>query len=333
MNLAFFSRFSKTRKTNATFKIIDHIRKHPVFKGARIDLYVPSINPQKLIVLLGQIHTVWKGKIGNRERKKIVRCQARLCSYYAYFEQFHNVTKFGGEGIYDGLETSFHDKMNFQLYEEVEKKIKIEKPIRLEQLATVARKILEELGLEWHQELRSQRDIKKIQRYASAVSGQSLFNFLNEEKVKVYPIEGERDYQQVLQGITQLGNRVAKLEQSYEMKVVKQRGGKALNEKEAEVVKQYNSLVKQFNKLIGSDIRERSTMEILKKKVEKESLLVFTMGMGHRKNYLKLTREYLSGTDVAFMFISPPELLINWWITAGVPLLILLILLVLGYWF
>jgi len=333
MNLAFFSRFSKTRKTNGTFRIVDHIRKHPVFKKSRVDLYTSDFHPEKLVVLLGQMHTVWKGKIGNRERKKIVKCQARLCSYYAYFEQFHNINKFGGEGLYDGLEISYRDTASFDLYRQLEKKLSIQRPVRLEQLAKVASRILAELGKDWHNELRLQRNLKRIQVYAAAVSGQTLFNFLNEGRIRVFPVEGERAYQHVLEKINHLGDRIAKLEQSYELKVVRQRGGKVKTEKESEVIKQYNALVKEFNRIIGSDLRERATMDILKEKSELEKVVVFTMGVGHRKNYLKLADQFFRGKKTAFVFITPPELLINWWIAIGMPFVLLLILFILDWIF
>lgn len=331
MNLAPFVRFHKARRTNRIWQIIQHVKSHPVFRRARIDLYSPTVDPDKLIVLLGQVHTVWKGKIDNSTRKKIVACQARLCSYYAYFEKAQGIKKFGGEGIYEGLTTNFQDRESFKLYQQEEKSLAIKKPVPVEKFASVSEKILSKLGGEWQQAMREQNDLKKIQTLAAAVSGQTLFNYLNEGRIEAYPIEGERAYQHVLEGINQLGERIRKLEETEEMRYVKQRGGKAKTEKEAEKVKQYNALVKAFNQLIGSDVRERATMEILKQKAQQETLVVFTMGIGHRKNYLKLDDEYLKGTRTAFLFITPPELRLNLWWLIGLPLLILGILLWLSW--
>ncbi|MDP2691956.1 MAG: hypothetical protein Q8O95_06175 [bacterium] len=332
MNLAFFSRFSKHRKVNSVFQILSQMRRHPVFRWARFDVYTPTLHPKKLILLLGQVHTVWKGKIGNRERRKIVNCQARLCSYYAYLEQFHQVRQFGGEGIYDGLESRFYDQVSFALYQEMEEKLGFHRPVLLDQITAVAKKILKELGEEWHKVLLDQRDLSRIQRLSAAVSGQTLFNFLSEGRVRVYPIEGEGAYQHVLQGISQLGARISKLENTSEFRMVRQRGGKSKSVKESEVILQYNALVKEFNQVIGSDLRERATMEILRKKAEEDSLVVFTMGVGHRKNYLRLVDEYLRGSGVAFVFVTAPELRVSWWIVIVVPMVILGGLMFLGWW-
>ena len=102
---------------------------------------------------------------------------------------------------------------------------------------------------------------------------------------------------------------------------------------ELEAVKQYNALVKEFNAVIGSDVREQATLEILGKKSLSSHLVVFTMGVGHRKNYLKLVDVYLKDSKTAFLFITPPELLTNWLLLLGLPLLILLGLLLFGYYF
>jgi|CXWL01.1.fsa_nt_gi hypothetical protein len=332
MNLALLSRFSKNRRTNSVLVKIDQLRQHPIFRGARIDVYLPTLQPEKLIIVLGQAHTVWRGKIGNRERRKIVNCQARLCSYYAYFEQFQGIKSFGGEGIYDGLETSFHDRISFKLYDDVAQGLHIEQPVPLEKLNIVAQSILADLGRQWHGALRQQQDLKKIQTLAAAVSGYSLFNFLNQGRIKVYPIEGEAAYQKVLIGISHLGDRIEKLENSFEMQSIIQRGGTSKNEKEAQVVTQYNALVREFNHLIGSDIRERATMEIVRQKADQEGVVVMTMGVGHRHNYFQLVEEYLGSTNKAFVFITAPELLLNWWLLIGAPLLILGLVLGLNWW-
>jgi hypothetical protein len=331
MSLLSAYRYQKWKKMNHAVQTIDAIKKHPVFKRSRIDHFLPGQAPENLVILLGQVHTVWKGRIGNRERKLIVRCQARLCSYYAYFERFLGVRKFGGEGIYEGLNTSFHDAKNFQLYRELEKKMRIQHPVSLENISDEAEKILHELGKEWHRELLSQSDIKKIQLYSSAVSGQSLFNYLRDGRIEMYPIEGEKEYQRVLEGVNILGRQIEQLENSEEIKMVRARGGKVKTEEEAEKVRSLNSIVKEFNRVIGSDIREKATFEILRQKVESEPVVIFTMGVGHRKNYLSLLKKNFGESATAFVFITPPELLINWWLAIGLPFLILLISILLNF--
>ena len=337
MNYSFLSRFSKNRHSNKIWRLLQHLRSHPIFRVARLDIYSPTTEPRQLIVVFGQAHTVWTGaRIGNRERDKIVSCQSRLCSYYAYFQQFHGLTQFGGEGLYEGLETSFSDRLCFQLYEQIDNRLGIKKPIALEKLSATARRILDQLGREWHSALRSPADPEKIQLYAAAVSGMTLWNYLSHTGnpgiiCRVYPVEGERAYHQVLKTIHHLGGRLQKLEDSYEMRVIRQTG-RVENERAAQTLRHYNALAQEFNRIIGSDIRERATLEILKQKAEQEGVVVFTMGIAHRKNYFALLSEYLSDSRIAFVFVTPPELRVNLWMALGLPLVLLIVLIALGYW-
>jgi len=333
MSLLSSLRYRRWKKTNSTVQTIEQLKRHPVFKRARFDVILPDQPPQKMVILLGQVHTVWKGKIGNRERKQIVRCQARLCSYYAYFERFLQVRSFGGEGIYEGLNTSFHDDQNFQLYREIERKIQLQHPIALEKLPEVAEGILQELGREWHRELLNQISLKRIQLFAGAVSGQSLFNYLRDGQIEMYPIEGELAYRRVLEGINRMGRQIEKLEQTEEIRAVRSRDGKAKTEKEAGKVEHLNALIQEFNRIIGSDIRERATFEILRQKIENTPIAIFTMGIGHRKNYLSLVKDYFGESTTAFVFVTAPELLVNWWLMVGIPIVILLNIIAFNFWF
>lgn len=328
MNLAFFARFKKNK--TPLLKSYFETKSHPVFKGARFDAYLPSFSPDRMIILLGQMHTVLSGSISNRVRRNIVACQARLLSYYAYFENIHHITSFGGEGEVEGAFVG-DDQKSFELYKNLEKKFMMKGPYSMETLPEVAQKILSELGVLWQEELQRKSDQKLVSNLAFAISGQTLFDYLRNGAIQSYPIEGEKPYQRVLQGITELGRVISNVENSYEMRVVRQRGGKAISDKESAVVKEYNSLVGQFNTLIKSDIRERATLEILREKSRAQPLMVFTMGVGHRKNYLRLVNEYFAESNTMFVFISAPELLLSWWKLIGIPLLILAVLFGIGY--
>lgn len=297
---------------------LQQLKKSEVFKGARFDVFLPKEEAKKLVVILGQVHTVWRGKIGNRERKNVVRCQERLLRYYAYFADDLGLQRFGSEGMYEGLETSFQDQRCFKLYREVEKAVGVEN-------------ILVELGRRWHRALREKTDEDALRLYAAAVCGQTLFQYFRSSKVVSYPIEGEVAYQHVLRGVNHLGERIRKLEDSFELRAVRQRGGVAKDQKEAEKVAQYNALVREFNTVIGSDLRERATLGLLRERLSQDDLVVLTMGVGHRENYRRLAPDFCEANRTAFVFVTPPELLMSWWWMIGVPVLILAFLFLLGY--
>lgn len=297
---------------------LQQLKKSEVFKGARFDVFLPKGEAKKMVVILGQVHTVWRGKIGNRERNSVVRCQERLYRYYGYFSEVFGLKSFGSEGMYEGLETSFQDQRSFQLYREVEKKVGAEN-------------ILSELGRRWHEALLAKKDEEALKLFATAVCGQTLFQYFQQGKVVSYPIEGEAAYQYVLLGVNHLGERIRKLEDSPEFRAVRQRGGKIKDEKEAEKVRQYNALVREFNAVIGSDLRERATLSLLRERLLHEDLVVLTMGVGHRENYRRLARDFCETHQAVFVFVTPPELLVSWWWMIGIPVLILLALLLMNY--
>ena len=322
MNFRFLFHFLK--KENPILKTISGLKRHRAFTTSRFDLYLPTIHPDHLIVLLGQMHTVFSGSISNRERKKIVACQTRLVEFYEYFYTVHGISSFGSEGMYEGF-SGADDLRSFKLYQGVMKTLKLEKPSSKEQLLPVAQQILSELGRLWQEELKSSSDISVLQNLAMAVSGQTLFDYLHEGNINSFPIEGERQYKRVLEGISALGKEIERVENTYEMRVVRQRDGKASNEKETQAVRNYNALVKEFNGVIGSDIREKATLDILRERSNNAPMTVFTMGVGHRKNYLKLASEFFGGSNTAFLFITPKELLPNWWCILGLPFLALML--------
>lgn len=333
MNYWRFRGLSRVAQRNHVFRIIDVFRNHLVMKGARLDVACGIADPQKVVIILGQVHTVWRGKIGHRERRQIVACQARLCSYYALFEELYDLTEFGGEGLYEGVSTDFADRKCFELYEPIRRRLVADNRVLTpEELPTVAVKILDELAKRWQEELRHQRDIGTLRLYASAVSGQTLFNFLTPNEIRVFGVEGEEAYRKVLKVVDELGERLAQLEQTHAFRAVRQRNGKVQTSKERDAVLLYNELAEQFNRMIKSDIRERATLELLVEKAKKADMTVLTMGYGHRKNYLRLARRSLKGTDIAFVFLTPPELLPHLWLRIGVPVLFLLTFGIVWWW-
>ncbi len=329
MNTSRLARWTKAWDTNPIWAQIKQLRSAELFRGARFDIFSSTTNPQRLIVLLGQVHTVWSGSISNRQRQQIVRCQARLASYYDHFIHRHQVNRFGAEGLYEGIDTRFSDQQVFQLYRESEKQLKIRPGDHEQGIYAVAVRLFAHLGAKWQEALRFRHSTKLIQQLAASVSGQTLLNYWMEGQLETYPVEHQRAYQQVLKGVNQLGQQIQKLQNTQEIRFVVQRGGKATNAKEAQAVRQLNALIIRHNKLLGSDIRERATFTLLLEEVEKSSPVVFTMGIGHRRNYIKLCSEFLKGSDTAFVVVTPPELRVSWLIKLGLPILGLFLVLLL----
>lgn len=330
MNLSSLARWTSHWDSNAIWLLLRKLKRSQVFKGARVDVYSATSKPKSVIILLGQVHTVWRGSISNRQRRQIVNCQARLLSYYQYLVENHQVKRFGGEGVYEGIDTSYSEQLIFPLYLECEKILNLQHA-KLDHYSS-ALQIFSSLGKQWQEALRFKHSQKQIQQLAAAISGQSLLNYFRKGDLETYPVEHQKAYQRVLHGVNQLGQEIQKLQATQEIRFVVQRGGKASNAKEAQAVRQLNALITQHNKLLSSDIRERATLALLLEEVQKSSPVVFTMGIGHRRNYLKLCSQLLKDEAVAFLLITPPELRFSWLFKVGLPLLLLFGALLIFIW-
>jgi hypothetical protein len=322
MNFARFLFLSKTAKQNKLLLAIKAMKKHLVFKGAKFELYTPTLNPDHLVVVFGQSHPVLTGKINNKQLKQIAGCQSRLVLYYAYFHSAFGIQTYGGEGLHGDAHELYLSVGNAApMYESAMKQFfpGVEKAkIALDQMHQVARKVIFYFGGLWRDALRM-KDDKNTRKYAQAVDGQAFYDFLTPANITVYPVEGEKQYQHVLQNVRKLEQEIVSMENNYDFRVAKSKLGKTrkmsdFSQKELDLIKKHQSLVKRFNKVLGSDFRERATLELMRERAEGAEIAVFTMGVAHRKNYFKLVNSFLKNTRTAFLFVRAPELRPKYWL-------------------
>jgi hypothetical protein len=322
MNFSKFLIFSKKAKKNHLIQAISTMKKHPAFKGAKFDLYTPTLNPQHLVVVFGQSHPVLTGKINNRQLRQITGCQSRLVMYYAYFHGTHKIQKFGGEGLHgDANDLYLAAGKATPLYADAMKRLfpgLTKEKMTWQDMYDSAKKIVSYFGDLWRSALRIKNEAD-TRRYAQAVDGQAFYDFLTPANIVVYPVEGEKQYQHVLENVRRLEKEIVAIENNYDYrtassKLKKTNKRSAFTDKEINLLKQRGKLVKEFNRVLGSDFRERATMEIMRERADKEEIVVFTMGVAHRKNYFKIVNSYLKNTRTAFLFVRPPELVPRYWI-------------------
>ena len=298
------------------------MKKSGVFRGAKFDLYTPTLDPQHLVVVFGQSHPVLTGKINNRQLKQIVGCQSRLVMYYAYFHGTYGIKKFGGEGLHGDVNDLYLSVgKTGPLYEAAMKQFfpgLTKEKMTWRDMYDTAKKIIFYLGGLWRDALRTKND-PEIRKYAQTVDGQAYYDFLTPADIVIYPVEGEKQYQHVLENVKKLEREIEAMDNNYDYRVAKSKLGKTnkrsdFSEKEIRLLKQRGELVKEFNRVLGSDFRERATMQIMRERADKEEITVFTMGVAHRKNYRKLVNEYLKNTRTAFLFVRAPELIPRYWV-------------------
>lgn len=328
------------KSDNPISQAVQDMKLHPIFKGARFDLFSPVSDPKHLIVVLGQSHPVLTGSVNNSQLNQIVACQAKLTLIYAFFHAKFGINNFGGEGLYgDKNELYVAGGKTKPIFNETYVKFFPEKDaerLSLDEVYDVARKILTYFGSLWRDALRS-KNPEMTAKYAALVDGKALYDYLTPDSITVYPVEGEQQYQFVLQNVRKLEQEIVALENNFDYRVAasklkKTRKRKDFTDKEIDLLKKRAALVKEFNSILGSDFRERATLELMRDRAESAFISVFTMGVAHKRNYFQLVRQYLGNTQTAFLFITPPEIRYGFgWVT--VLLVVVLIATVVAFYF
>lgn len=311
-------------KRGPALKFIEQLKTAETFKHARFDVFVPNAGTSKVIVCLGQKHTVHRGKVTNWGAKSIAKVQARLFEYYRYFHHKWHVVSFGAEGAIANGKGS-----RFRYHDDFLDKVLLPKEmqsIKAEDEAlgsdTVAR-ILKRLALEWCRKMKVygqdlQYGEQEIAPYASAVNGLRLYTYVADE-VTFYPIEGESAYSQVSAGVRKNQEEMMKMEKDMHYRSARSKKGKGLTKEEYDAMTKYGELVRAFNKAIKSNYREKASLALALENLhvgasdaspEEFGLTVFTMGIGHRTNYKWLAPRFLKTPNTAFVLITAPEL---WW--------------------
>lgn len=322
MNIYRFRKFIKSENFGPALRFVDVLKKTDTFSKARFDVYIPRVATSKVIVCLGQKHTVLRGHITRWGAKHIAKVQARLFSYYRYFHQKWKVDSFGAEGVIaNGVGNKFRygdEFLNMALTDKELAVLKAEDEAVGIGLITA---ILKRLSLEWYRKMKIYgHDLaygqKEIAPFASAVNGLRLYSFLA-ENVHFYPIEGEAAYNKVASEVERTQSEMIALEKTMDFRNAKLKRGKDLSEAEYNAAMKYNELSKQFTVALKSHFREKASFELamqnlqsIEGELENLEFTVFTMGIGHRSNYKWLAPRYLKDPDVAFVLITPPEL---WW--------------------
>ena len=315
MNLYTFRFLVPKEKRGKAFQFVDQLKTAATFKRARFDVYIPSKNTEKVIVCLGQKHTVLRGKMSKWGAKHIGRVQARLFTYYRYFHHKFGVMAFGAEGVIaqgKGLQYKYQDQdLNAVLAPKEREQLESEDEAVHEE--TVQR-ILKRLSVLWFKKLKTHghnlsHGKEEIAPYAAVVNGLRLYSYVAEQ-VTYFPIEGESAYQRVARDVNKMQEEMIKMKKNPHYKQAITKKGKGLTQEEYDALMQYNDYVKKFNKAIKSTYREEASLALSLEELQSTDLVVFTMGIGHRHNYKWLVPRYLKSKNTAFILITAPEL---WW--------------------
>jgi len=307
MNIYPFRILLGRKNWGKSYQILQYLKKSSTFKRAHFRVYIPNKHSKKVIIALGQVHTVLTGRISGRTAKKIAKNQARLYMYYRYFFRKIKIAFFGEEGVThqvtSGLFRYNLDGLNQSLSTMEKEYIKSGKGDY-----GGLKKILIRLSLKWQSMLSMfQNSPAQVSPYANVVSGATLYSLENSD-VSFFAIEGEKSYRFVLNKITSLEQDISRAKSDFAFKEAVAKGYKKLTQNEYNAVKICNAKVKLFNQILGSTLRDEATLQSFKDRLLNQDVLVYTIGMAHEKNLFKLANGMLKDDNISLIMIMSPEL-------------------------
>lgn len=307
MNLYPFRFFFPQSWWGESYHFIRELKKHRPFRWTHFDVVISDKKADKTILCFAQIHTVSRGKLSWFTAKRIAKTQARLFTLYSDLWEKKVVAAFGVEGLTDihGDEHfTFNRKPLQNLLTDKEKELLHKKG---KDYKTV-KKIFYRLGKKWHQTLKNHPHTpEKVAPSAALIDGVRMLSFL-EPNLRIYPIEGEKEYQYVNKKIHRLQDKIIHAERRAPYIRAKNKGFKKLSREEYDAVLERNKVVQQFNTILKAPLREEAHIKLAMRQLKTQDLTAFVMGVGHRKNLIKEAKHLLNGKNIGFVFIIPQEL-------------------------
>jgi len=290
--------FPWTKRTGSPVDMTEALRALPLMKRARIDVKSKSKAVNKLIIGIGQIHPVHKGKFSRSAARKIGSVQGWIhdCCLYCYDTM--GVRSFGQEGFSGQAGAILKARMDPRTIAELEQAVRMEGSVR---------SVLLKVADKWQMALKLHNE-KDISKNATALNGLGLLQAMKPD-VSMFPIEQKDVHGRIGEGIAKLQDEMARIEASKEYKSVQYKKGKGLTKPEYNSIMRRNALVKAFNKALKHPERNRSIFREVVEFSEQHDITVFVLGQAHRGGILTLANRHLpEGT--LFVWITPKEL---WW--------------------
>jgi len=251
----------------------------------------------KIVIGIGQIHPVMRGRFARFEAQRIGRVQAWIFELCSYFYSASSVHSFGQEGFSSATDEVMHARLSETMLKKLRSKIDQHSEVDT---------FFKHAAKEWRAALRSQ-DKKKKSETVSALNGLALLQAM-ESDVSIFPIEQQAVHGAIGQNIDRLQKEIGALEHTSAFASYKKKAGKGLTKDEYDIAMQRNALIKEFNKMIKHPSRDKSILREILKHAD-TPMTVFVLGQGHRHAFLRLAKSHIPD-DTLFVWITPPSL---WW--------------------
>ena len=306
------------RFSGAAGLLLKEIAEDPSMRRARFSVIGKS-DAARLIVALGQVHPVLRGRFEGFQARRIGRVQAWVYRASLLLLERFGLKAFGQEGLSVAGERGKNYRMEGSLLDDIARGLQNREP----------EKYLLSIASEWRSALR-RNDDRTRGRTVATLNGLTLLQAIHHD-ASIFPIEQHAVHGSLSAAVDELQQRIARVEASPAYRSVRAKDGKKLTPQEYQAAMERNALVRQWNTLLKHPERDRAIFrEVLEASMEKP-LTAFVLGEGHRAGFLRLARRELP-TDTLFVWITPKEL---WWWKAMIQRALLTVIfatMALGVW-
>jgi hypothetical protein len=276
--------------------LLRSILEDPAFRRCRVTR-TGRADASRLVVALGQVHPVLRGRYEKFQARRIAMVQAWIYRAALCLLERHGLHAFGQEGLsFEGVRGGKF-RMEGALLDDIRRALQ----------RSVPENFLRQTAVEWRRALRS-GDGRTASRTVATLNGLTLLQAVHGDAA-LFPIEQRSVHGTITAAIDALQQRIARAEASAVYQASRSKGGKNLTKQEYAAAMERNTLVKEWNALLKHPERDRAIFREIVEAAGDQVLTVFVLGEGHRSGMLRLAKRE-GPSDMLFVWVTPKAL---WW--------------------
>ncbi len=253
---------------------------------------------KKLVIGIGQIHPVLRGRFENFLVKKIAKTQHWIFQCTEMLHKNLHVRFFGREGFgsmnRDYTQTRISSETKTSIIQSIEKNHSLLRHFH-------------EASKVWQKNARrnqQEESAKAMMLFDSLTVLQALYPHTG-----IFPLEDSHIHGTISEKINIIQNEIVKIEQSKPFQDAKKNNGKNLTKEAYDAVRKRNKQIDEFHALLKSPERDHEIFERILGASKNQPITVFVLGNAHQSSMLKLAKKNID-RETLFLWITPPQL---WW--------------------
>ncbi len=284
------------------------MRTEKVFPRARTNVVCTSREPLHLIIGIGQMHPVLRGRFGWLQARTIGSVQAWIFHACHALHTRFGIETFGQEGFSesDGLTQA---RVGPHVLTQVQ--------IEIGTNPNGADDFLKGVANRWRKALRK-NDMPRVASESTLLNGLTVLQAVDPD-VTLFPIEDSEIHSGVGKMVEVLHKELESVTASDTYQRAQSKGGKNLTQSEYDAVIRHNEIVKAYNKALASPERDRAIFEAIGQQAKRDAkrytegrdqplCTVFILGQAHRHSFLHLAKQCVPSRAL-FVWVTPAPLL------------------------